>query len=132
MGLPWCLQLEIVIVEKKDTVRVCPSWNADREQKIKVYRMRNFPPFCKLRAGRDLELRIETREEILQELVSALIVLNAKAPEDVGKIVLQSAPETLYTALSFGRQSEDDFYLQPSANIVKVCVTVLFVFKTLF
>ena len=127
MGLPWCLEFKVMIVEKKDTVRVSTAGNSDREQKIKVYKIRNFPPPCKLRAGRDLELRIKTRKEILQELVCALVVLNTKAPEDVRKIVLQSAPETFYTALSFGRQSEDDFYLQPSANIIKVCVTVFLI-----
>ena len=94
--------------------------------------MRDFPPFCKLRATRNLELLIKTRKEILQELVRGLIVTNAKAPEDVRKIVLQSTPETLYTALGFGRQSEDDFYLQPSANIVKMRVTVFFILKALF
>jgi hypothetical protein len=83
MGFPWCLELEIVIVEKKDTVRVSTARNADRQEKIKVYRMRNFPPFCKLRTTRDLELRIETRKEILQELVRRLIVTDTKAAEDI-------------------------------------------------
>ena len=132
MGLPWCLKLEVVIVEKENSVRVCSSWDSDREQKIKVYRMRNFPPLCKLRATRDLELLIETRKEILQKLIRGLIVLNTKAAEDVRKIVLQSAPETLYAALGFGRQGKDDFYLQSSANIVKMCVTVFLILKALF
>jgi hypothetical protein len=88
MGLPWCLQLEIVIVKQKDTVRVCPSGDSDRQEKIKVYRMRDFSPLCKLRTGRDLELRIETRKEILQKLIRGLIVTDTKAPEDVRKIVL--------------------------------------------
>ena len=83
MRLARGLQLEIMIVEKEYSVRVCLSWNADREHKIKVYRMRNFPPLCKLRTARDLELLIETRKKILQELIRALIVTNAKAPEDV-------------------------------------------------
>ena len=64
------------IVEKKDAVKVSTARNADRQEKIKVYRMRNFSPFCKLRTTRDLELRIETRKEILQELIRGLIILN--------------------------------------------------------
>jgi hypothetical protein len=83
MGLPWCLQLEIVIMEKKDTVRVSTARNADRQEKIKVYRMRNFPPLCKLRARRDRKLRIKLWKIGLQELIRGLIVTNAKAPEDV-------------------------------------------------
>ena len=94
--------------------------------------MRDFPPFCKLRARRNGKLLIETRKEILQKLIRGLIVTDAKAPEDVRKIVLQSSPEALYAALGFGRQSEDDFYLQPSANIVKMRVTVFLILKTLF
>ena len=94
--------------------------------------MRDFPPFRKLRTRRDRKLRIKLWKIGLQELIRGLIVTDAKAPEDVRKIILQSSPEALYTALGFGRQGKNDFYLQPSANIVKMRVTVLLVFKALF
>jgi hypothetical protein len=77
-----------MIVEKKNSVAVCSSRHSDREQKIKVFRMRNFPPSCKLRTGRDGKLGIETRKENLQELIRGLIVCYGKAAEDVREIIL--------------------------------------------
>ena len=104
------------------------SWNADRQRKSRFTECGTFRHFVNWeREGLNSELK-RGRKSFKNSFADWLSWMPRRR-KMYGRLSC-SSPERSIRPLAL-RQSEDDFYLQPSANIVKMRVTVFLILKAL-